>query len=317
MVDLPSLAISFLHTAQRSESHEKIPKKSAESHMPARYCGCGTTPSVEKSTEALSAIDFLHASWDWEIGQAFYVAKYARKHACPKVAKQPKNRNPIPGRQSREPFRRKGEPPAELRSLQELLAYRWGHREIVPRKKVAGCPTTGRTLNSHDSCRVLICDRFPAYITWYEFKNNQQTLAEHSALGKLLSAPQHGPSVLAGLVVCGRCSHRMLVGCNKHGGSVEFKDTALQLPRGDWQDQEGARGVIEKLGQNFCRLKVLFRDSTYVRSGLSSPWGLGFHGHERMPPRLSDASRDGRSASTVRAQPAPTDQRCPLRWTAG
>jgi len=91
-------------------------------------------------------------------------------------------------------------------------AYRWGHREVDQRKKVPGRPTTGRTLNAHDACRVLIRDRFPAYITWEEFEKNQRKLAENSALGKLLSAPRHGPSVLAGLVVCGRCGRHMLVG---------------------------------------------------------------------------------------------------------
>lgn len=91
-------------------------------------------------------------------------------------------------------------------------AYRWGHREVDPRKKVPGRPATGRTFNTHDKCRVLIHDRFPAYITWEEFEKNQQKLAENSSLGKMLSAPRHGPSVLAGLLVCGRCGHRMLVG---------------------------------------------------------------------------------------------------------
>jgi DNA invertase Pin-like site-specific DNA recombinase len=91
-------------------------------------------------------------------------------------------------------------------------AYRWGHREVDPRKKVPGRPTTGRTFNAHDACRVLIRERFPAYIPWEEFENNQHKLAENSALGKLLAAPRHGPSVLAGLVVCGRCGRHMLVG---------------------------------------------------------------------------------------------------------
>lgn len=91
-------------------------------------------------------------------------------------------------------------------------AYRWGHREADLRKKVPGRPATGRTLNAHNECRVLIRDRFPAYITWEEFESNQRKLAENSTLGTMLSAPRHGPSVLAGLVVCGRCGHRMLAG---------------------------------------------------------------------------------------------------------
>jgi DNA invertase Pin-like site-specific DNA recombinase len=91
-------------------------------------------------------------------------------------------------------------------------AYRWGHREVDPRKKVPGRPTTGRTFHAHDECRVLIRDRFPAYISWEEFEENQRKLGENSALGKLLARSRHGPSVLAGLVVCGRCGRHMLVG---------------------------------------------------------------------------------------------------------
>lgn len=102
-------------------------------------------------------------------------------------------------------------------------AYRWEHREIDPRKKVPGKPASGRTFNAYDECRVLIQDRFPAYITWEQFEKNQQKLAENSTLGKLRSAPRHGPSVLAGLVVCGRCGHRMLVGYGTSGGASNAK----------------------------------------------------------------------------------------------
>jgi DNA invertase Pin-like site-specific DNA recombinase len=91
-------------------------------------------------------------------------------------------------------------------------AYRWGHREVDPRKKVPGKPNTGRTFHAYDDCRVLIRERFPAYITWEEFESNQRKLTENSTLGKMLSAPRNGPSILAGLIVCGRCGHRMLVG---------------------------------------------------------------------------------------------------------
>lgn len=91
-------------------------------------------------------------------------------------------------------------------------AYRWGHRAIDPRKKVPGRPTTGRTFHAYDKCRILIRDRFPSYIAWDQFEKNQHKLGENRALGERLSAPRHGPSVLAGLMVCGRCGHRMFVG---------------------------------------------------------------------------------------------------------
>lgn len=90
-------------------------------------------------------------------------------------------------------------------------AYRWGHRAVDPRKKQAGRPTTGRTYNAAAQCRVLIRDRFEAYIPWETFERIQEKLRENSHLGATLSAPRHGPSVLAGLVVCGRCGQRMLV----------------------------------------------------------------------------------------------------------
>jgi putative transposase len=50
---------------------------------------------------------------------------------------------------------------------------------------------------------------------------------------------------------------------------------AVVVHRGDWQDQDGACGVIKKLGEKFCRLKVLFGDSAYGRSGF---WPSTFNG---------------------------------------
>ena len=48
---------------------------------------------------------------------------------------------------------------------------------------------------------------------------------------------------------------------------------AVVVHRGDCQDQEGARWVIKKLSQKFSRLKVLFGDTAYGRSGLPA-WTL-------------------------------------------
>ena len=45
-----------------------------------------------------------------------------------------------------------------------------GRSRVDPRKKVPGKPTTGRTFRAHDECRVLIRDRFPAYIRWEDSK---------------------------------------------------------------------------------------------------------------------------------------------------
>jgi len=128
-------------------------------------------------------------------------------------------------------------------------AYRWGHREIDPRKKVPGRPTTGRTLKSHDACRVLIRDRFAAYIPWEQFEKNQQKIAENSALSKVLAAPRHGPSVLAGLVVCGRCGCRMLVGYgNAHGKqALNYRCLRNAIDYGEAKCQHLSGAVLESL----------------------------------------------------------------------
>jgi DNA invertase Pin-like site-specific DNA recombinase len=126
-------------------------------------------------------------------------------------------------------------------------AYRWGHREVDPRRKVPGRPTTGRTFNTHDKCRVLIPDRFAAYITWEEFEKNQQKLTENSSLGKMLSAPRHGPSVLAGLLVCGRCGHRMLVGYTNTSSQKTLRYSCLRdaIDYGESTCQSFSGAVLE------------------------------------------------------------------------
>jgi DNA invertase Pin-like site-specific DNA recombinase len=102
-------------------------------------------------------------------------------------------------------------------TLQNLLhhpiyagAYRWGYRKMDPRKQQPGRPHTGRTVTPLAACEVLIKDRFPAYISWERFEAIQQRLANNRALAEALGAPREGPSLLGGLLVCGRCGRRLL-----------------------------------------------------------------------------------------------------------
>lgn len=102
-------------------------------------------------------------------------------------------------------------------TLQNLLhhpiyagAYRWGHRKMDPRKQQPGRPSTGRTINAAETCDVLIPDRFPAYITWERFEAIRQRLADNRAIAASLGAPREGPSLLVGILICGRCGRRLL-----------------------------------------------------------------------------------------------------------
>lgn len=103
-------------------------------------------------------------------------------------------------------------------TLQNLLhhpsyagAYRFGHRETDPRRRVAGRAGTGRRHRRPEECLVLIHDRLPAYITWERFCANQDRLEANRAKNDRPGAPGRGPSLLAGLLRCGRCGRRMLV----------------------------------------------------------------------------------------------------------
>jgi DNA invertase Pin-like site-specific DNA recombinase len=90
-------------------------------------------------------------------------------------------------------------------TLQNLLKhpiyagyYRWGHREIDPRRKVAGRPQTGRTVRSPHECLVLLENHCPAYITQAQFWANQKRLEENRARTQSLGAVRYGPSLLGG-----------------------------------------------------------------------------------------------------------------------
>jgi DNA invertase Pin-like site-specific DNA recombinase len=103
-------------------------------------------------------------------------------------------------------------------TLQNLLRrpiyagyYRWGHRAVDPRRRVAGRPGTGRTVRPPEECLVLLEDRCPAYITAARFWSNQQRLDSNRARAESPGAVRQGPSLLGGLLVCGQCGRRLLV----------------------------------------------------------------------------------------------------------
>jgi DNA invertase Pin-like site-specific DNA recombinase len=117
-------------------------------------------------------------------------------------------------------------------TLQNLLrhpsyagAYRYGHRPTDPRKKQPGRPTTGKLIRRPEECLVLLRDRVPAYIAWDRFVTNQERLAANRNLPTTSGAPRNGPSLLAGLVRCGRCGRRMAVRYSGPANRVSYACT--------------------------------------------------------------------------------------------
>jgi hypothetical protein len=89
--------------------------------------------------------------------------------------------------------------------------YRHGHRALDPRRKVPGRPGTGRMINKPEDCAVLLEGRCPAYITPERFWANQERLAANRARSDAAGAVRRGPSLLGGILRCGRCGRRMTV----------------------------------------------------------------------------------------------------------
>lgn len=90
-------------------------------------------------------------------------------------------------------------------------AYRYGHRQVDPRRKRAGQPHSGRRRNPLAECPVVLRDRVPAYITWDRFEVNQARLTANRSGPDTPGAPRAGAALLGGLIRCGVCGRRMSV----------------------------------------------------------------------------------------------------------
>jgi len=99
-------------------------------------------------------------------------------------------------------------------------AYVYGRRPTDPRRKKPGRPSTGRTVAKPEQWEVLIKDRLPAYISWEQYERNQRQLQANTA--QALGAPRQGPSLLSGLLICGRCGLRMATQYNNNGRGLRY-----------------------------------------------------------------------------------------------
>jgi len=75
-------------------------------------------------------------------------------------------------------------------------------------------PVTGHTEGGKwfvppEEIPVLLRDRLPAYISWEQYLANQERLKQNRSLHDAQGAPKRGAALLQGLVVCGKCGHRM------------------------------------------------------------------------------------------------------------
>jgi DNA invertase Pin-like site-specific DNA recombinase len=91
-------------------------------------------------------------------------------------------------------------------------AYVYGRRRTDPRRQRPGHPASGRTplLESKD-WHVCLRDHLPSYITWNRYETNRERLMRNRVSAQGQGPVRDGNALLQGMVVCGRCSHRMTV----------------------------------------------------------------------------------------------------------
>ncbi|TCJ31301.1 recombinase family protein, partial [Parafrankia sp. BMG5.11] len=89
--------------------------------------------------------------------------------------------------------------------------YAYGRRRVDARRRQAGRPSTGRVVRAMDDWHVLLPDRMPAYISTERYAANLARLEANRQIAASPGAPRSGSALLAGLLRCGRCGHRMTV----------------------------------------------------------------------------------------------------------
>lgn len=99
-------------------------------------------------------------------------------------------------------------------------AYVYGRRPTDARRQQPGRPGTGRRVAAAGDWAVLLKDRLPAYISWAQFEDNLRQIEANAASAQ--GAIGHGPSLLTGLVVCGRCGLRMTAQYNNNGQMLRY-----------------------------------------------------------------------------------------------
>lgn len=135
-------------------------------------------------------------------------------------------------------------------------AYVYGRRRVDAARQRPGRRGTGLVTVAPKDWAVCLKDRYPAYITWEQYERNVRQIAANSNRSPGIGAPRQGVSLLAGLVVCGRCGLRMITNYNQNGGGLRYvcdrrhtlyREPVCQSVSGAPLDNAVSRIVLEAL----------------------------------------------------------------------
>ena len=108
----------------------------------------------------------------------------------------------------------------------------YGLRSTDIRRKKPGRPATGKVVVTPDQWPVLLKDHYPAYISWEQFERNLHQLEANTNAS--LGVARHGPSLLSGLIVCGRCGRRMSTCYSRNGHHLTLQRTLITEDQFIW-----------------------------------------------------------------------------------
>lgn len=150
----------------------------------------------------------------------------------------------------------------------ELYAgmYRFGHKQTDPRRQIAGRPDTGRIVVTPDKYHALIPNHCPAYISEEQYRRNQRRIRDNRFGRTSPGAARSGPSLLAGIVYCGRCGRRMTVAYSGEPpvmryycttGAVDFRSDRCQSLSGKRLDELVADKALSVLQPAALEISLL------------------------------------------------------------
>jgi hypothetical protein len=95
---------------------------------------------------------------------------------------------------------------------------------------------TGKNQQRHlppDQWRIVVRDRYPAYIAWPIYERIQQMLRDNHAeydRNKTRGVPRDGQALLHGIVYCGECGHKL---CVQYKGGTQYHCNHLRQQHGE------------------------------------------------------------------------------------
>ncbi len=169
--------------------------------------------------------------------------------------------------------------------------------------------------------KVIVHNRYPAYITWQTFERIQAIVDDNYATyaqNKRRGIPRQGAALLQGLVYCGRCGHKMVVqykGGNQYLCNAlrwQAQDPVCQRLRADAVDQQVVGAFFEALAPaELLSMRPSRRAGATRRSTRPTAWWRRNWSSAGRPP-YKPYKRRGSSTHGSRAVPRTTRR----AWTS-